>query len=353
MAMINFPMGNESNLLDEIQKYLARNPTNQTVPAAAQNIPMRQQNAPVVSRSALPSGLSYLQRALALTQEQPDTAALQEYARARQAQGQQLMLNALAAAISGPKYQGLQQSYLRRAMAAQEPEQIGPGMAYGGKYISDPYAGRKEQVNILAETGKELFRAEEEAKKAEAADKRLEMMYNPERVTPGERQQSGKRLLQYGEKADYARQALAAIPTMEKALQDAPQGYFGPLIAKTANIASSVGISKADKLAAGNQLADAISSQFGIAKLSDIGGNDTDRELITAISTTYNGQNLKEVNKQLLDLFKNVSQRNVQKFNEAQRWSNTHGSILRPDEKGKTFDDLVQIRKIFSDNSDY
>ena len=154
-----------NKLLEELRKNLARPSVNQEMPSDIQNTLMPQQNAPVVDRSALPSGLSYLQRALALTQEQPDIASLQEYARARQAQGQQLMLNALAAGIAGPQYQGLQQSYLRRAMAAQEPEQIGPGMAYGGKYISDPYAGRKEQANILAETGKELFKAEEEAKK--------------------------------------------------------------------------------------------------------------------------------------------------------------------------------------------
>lgn len=337
-----------SKLLEEIRKYLARPSVNQSTPVV-QSAP--QQAMPVVDQemspsTMSPSGLSYLQRALALTQEQPDTASLQEYARARQAQGQQSMLNALAAGIAGPQYQGLQQGYLRRAMAAQEPEQVGPGMAYGGKYITDPYAGRKEQANILAETGKELFRAEQEAAKAAAADKRLEMMYSPERVTPGERQQSGKRLLQYGEKADAARQALSAIPSMEKALQDAPQGYFGPLIAQTANVASSLGISKAEKLAAANQLADSISKQFGIAKLSDIGGNDTDRELITAIATTYNGQNLKEVNQELLKIFKNASQRNVQIFNEAQRWSNTHGSILRTNDKGQTFDEYFEYKNI-------
>lgn len=345
MASFNlFPTeSNDRNkLLEEVRKYLARPSVNQEMPSDIQNYAMPQQNVPVVSRSALPSGLSYLQRALALTQEQPDTASLQEYARARQTQGQQSMLNALAAGIAGPQYQGLQQSYLRRAMAAQEPEQIGPGMAYGGKYISDPYAGKKEQANILAETGKELFRAEQEAAKAEAADKRLEMMYSPERVTPGERQQSGRRLLQYGEKADSARKTLAMIPTMERALEDAPQGYFGPLIAKTANIASSVGISRADKLAAADQLADAISKQFGIAKLSDIGGNDTDRELIIATSTTYNGQNLKEVNKELLKALKQGADRGVDEFNEAQRWAVKNQSVLRPNQEGLTLDEYLK-----------
>jgi hypothetical protein len=167
---------------EEVRKYLARPSVNQSTPVV-QSAP--QQAMPVVDQemspsTMSPSGLSYLQRALALTQEQPDTASLQEYARARQAQGQQLMLNALAAAISGPKYQGLQQGYLRRAMAAQEPEQIGSGIAYGGKYISDPYAGRKEQANILAETGKELFRAEQEAAKAAKGQKKRSVGYSPD-----------------------------------------------------------------------------------------------------------------------------------------------------------------------------
>lgn len=345
MAMIDFPMGNENNLLEEIKKYLSAQPVNQVVSPtvvnqAANLIPKN--NTAIVPRSLSPSGMSYLQRALTLTEQQPDTAALQEYAKARQAQGQQSMLNALAAGIAGPQYQGLQQGYLRRAMAAQEPEQVGPGMAYGGKYIADPYAGKKEQVATLSNIGKTMIEAETEAEKTAATEKRIEAMYGDNRVTPGERQQSGKRLLQYGEKADAARQAMTAIPTMEKAIKDAPEGLFGPLIANTAKFASAIGISKADKIAAGSQLADAVSKQFGIAKLSDIGGNDTDRELMTAIATTYNGTNLREVNQKLLELFKDVSQRNITKFNEAQRWSNTYGSILRPGTNDQTFDEFFE-----------
>lgn len=169
MAMIDFPMGNENNLLEEIKKYLSAQPVNQVVSPtvvnqAANLIPKN--NTAIVPRSLSPSGMSYLQRALALTEQQPDTAALQEYAKARQAQGQQSMLNALAAGIAGPQYQGLQQGYLRRAMAAQEPEQVGPGMAYGGKYIADPYAGRKEQVAALSNIGKEAIDLEKEKLKS-------------------------------------------------------------------------------------------------------------------------------------------------------------------------------------------
>lgn len=362
MAMFNlFPTedNDRTKLIEELRNYLNRSSVSQSVPNVSQTVPndsTAQVLSPVVDRGMSPSGMSYLQRALALTEQQPDTASLQEYARARQAQGQQSMLNALAAGIAGPQYQGLQQGYLRRAMTAQEPEQVGPGMAYGGKYIADPYAGRKEQASMLSNIGKTMIEAETEAARNATTEKRLEAMYGDNRVTPGERQQSGKRLLQYGEKADAARQAMAAIPTMEQAIKDAPEGLFGPLIANTAKVASAIGISKADKIAAGSQLADAVSKQFGIAKLSDIGGNDTDRELMTAIATTYNGTNLREVNQKLLELFKDVSQRNITKFNEAQRWSNTYGSILRPGDRDKTFDEYFENKfteKMPSGVSDY
>jgi len=347
MAML-FPTedNDPTKLIEELRNYLNRPSVNQSTPfvqsAPQQAMPVvdQEMSPSTMSPSGIsPSGMSYLQRALALTEQQPDTAALQEYARARQAQGQQSMLNALAAGIAGPQYQGLQQGYLRRAMAAQEPEQVGSGMAYGGKYITDPYAGRKEQTSMLSDIGKAIIDAETEASRAAAADKRLEMMYSPERVTPGERQQSGRRIIQLAEKFDAASQALSAIPTMEEALKNVPEGYFGPLIAETAKIASSLGVSRADKIAAGSQLADAISKQFGIAKLSDIGGNDTDRELMTAIATTYDGTNLREVNQKLLKLFTDVSKRNIAKFNEAQRWSENYGSIFRIGSDDQTFDE--------------
>jgi len=161
MAML-FPTedNDPTKLIEELRNYLNRPSVNQVVP----NVPTAQDFAPVVNRPTSPSGMSYLQRALALTEQQPDTAALQEYARARQAQGQQSMLNALAAGIAGPQYQGLQQGYLRRAMAAQEPEQVGSGMAYGGKYITDPYASRKEQISTLSDIGKAIIEEEQDSK---------------------------------------------------------------------------------------------------------------------------------------------------------------------------------------------
>jgi len=168
MALVNlFPTENNdrSKLLEEIKKYLV----------------VDQERSP---STMSPSGLSYLQRALALTQEQPDTASLQEYARARQAQGQQSMLNALAAGIAGPQYQGLQQGYLRRAMAAQEPEQVGSGIAYGGKYISDPYASRKEQIAALLNIGKETASDERAAARELEINRRYAAMLEQRNARP-------------------------------------------------------------------------------------------------------------------------------------------------------------------------
>jgi hypothetical protein len=311
------------------------------------------------------SGRQLLTQALRSYSSPYDVNALNQMAQQRQQQYQQSLINSLAAGLGGKRMEPVRDVMLKQAMSNYGDQDIGGGYLSGGKFVEDPYAARKRQYEALTGYGKEIFDVEQQTAKDLAADKRqaereaaadrrqadreaaaaareearYKRMSDPGYVTPGERQQSTRRLMTMAQQADASRNALEALPSMKEAMKNAPQGFFGPVIQKVANIASSAGFSRAEKLAAGGQLADAIATQFGIAKLSDIGGNDTDKELMAAISTTYNGKNLPEVNRKLVELYERVAKRNVNKFNNAQRWASKYGSIFKTDEKDKTFDE--------------
>lgn len=300
------------------------------------------------------SGRQLLTQALRSYSSPYDVNALNQMAQQRQQQYQQSLINSLAAGLGGKRMEPVRDVMLKQAMSNYGDQDIGGGYLSGGKFVEDPYAAGKRKYEALTGFGKEVFDVEQQAAKDEADYKRqlainaaaaardearYERMSDPRYVTPGERQQSTRRLMIMGGQADASRNALEALPSMKEAMKNAPQGFFGPVIQKVANIASSAGFSRAEKLAAGGQLADAIATQFGIAKLSDIGGNDTDKELMAAISTTYNGKNLPEVNKKLVELYERVAKRNINKFNDAQRWASKYGSIFKTDENDKTFDE--------------
>lgn len=93
---------------------------------------------------------------------------------------------------------------------------------------------------------------------------------------------------------------------------------------------------------------DALSKEFGIEKLSGIGGNDTERELMTAIQTGANmgaqeGSNLNRLNRQIAVMeFIGESRRNFMS-----RWQADHGSLSRLAQTGpyagKTFDEALSM----------
>lgn len=72
-----------------------------------------------------------------------DTSALQAFARQQGQQGEQAMLNALAAQYAGEGFQPVQAQFLKRAAAAAEPMKLGGGMLTSdGQYLKDPFAAR-------------------------------------------------------------------------------------------------------------------------------------------------------------------------------------------------------------------
>lgn len=93
---------------------------------------------------------------------------------------------------------------------------------------------------------------------------------------------------------------------------------------------------------------DALSKEFGIEKLAGIGGNDTERELLTAIQTGPNigaqeGSNLSRINRQI-GVFEFIGE---SRRNFMARWQADHGSLSRVANKGPyqglTFDEALSV----------
>jgi hypothetical protein len=93
---------------------------------------------------------------------------------------------------------------------------------------------------------------------------------------------------------------------------------------------------------------DALSKEFGIEKLAGIGGNDTERELLTAIQTGPNtgaqeGSNLSRLNRQI-GVFEFIGE---SRRNFMARWQADHGSLSRIAQNGPysgmTFDEALSV----------
>lgn len=121
------------------------------------------------------NGRQLLARAMQMYSGQPDVAALNEYAGQRQKQGQMDMMNALAAQYAGKGFQPVQESYLKRSLAAQSPQDVGDyGFISGGKFTASPFAGRKEQASAMLNMGNNILDNEEATARQEASDRRAD-----------------------------------------------------------------------------------------------------------------------------------------------------------------------------------
>lgn len=130
--------------------------------------------------SALPSAIdAYRKRAMALYQQgsdlynkEPDMTELQAFAKQRGDQGNDAMLNALAAQFAGESFQPVQAQFLKKAAAAQEPMKVGSGMLTSdGKYLKDPFAGQEKKAEFLLQQAKAY---ETLAQTAQTAQERAE-----------------------------------------------------------------------------------------------------------------------------------------------------------------------------------
>jgi hypothetical protein len=94
---------------------------------------------------------SLMDRADEMDNQTPDYTPFQNLAKTRKSMGDAAMLNALAAQFAGEKFAPLQGQYLKRAMAAQEPVNIGNYGFVGndGQVVIDPMYQREKTVDNL------------------------------------------------------------------------------------------------------------------------------------------------------------------------------------------------------------
>ena len=86
---------------------------------------------------------------------EPDVTGLQNYARQRAQEGDSAALLAMASNYAGKNFAPMQEVYLKRAMAAQEPLKVGNSgyITSSGEYIKDPSAAQDRQAQQYLSLG--------------------------------------------------------------------------------------------------------------------------------------------------------------------------------------------------------
>jgi len=114
------------------------------------------------------------QQGMALANQEPDTSALQEYARQRGQQGNAAMINALAAQFAGESFAPMQAQFLKQAAAAQDPMKLSGGiLTADGKFLKDPFASQDKKANMLLQLARHY---EQMALTAETAQQRADAL---------------------------------------------------------------------------------------------------------------------------------------------------------------------------------
>ncbi|NDG19796.1 MAG: hypothetical protein EB117_16240 [Betaproteobacteria bacterium] len=94
-------------------------------------------------------------RATQLMGQPLDYSGIQTFAKQRGQEGEQAMLNALAAQYAGEQFQPLQQQLMKTAAGSKEPIKMGGGMITGaGQFIKDPEAAQDKEVALLLNQAK-------------------------------------------------------------------------------------------------------------------------------------------------------------------------------------------------------
>ena len=137
-------------------------------------------NVPAAPASVLPNSIAAIRgRAADLYQQgndmysaEPDTQALQDFARQRGDQGDTAMLMAMAAQAAGEQFAPFQEHFLKKAVASKDPIKLGTGLltAEGG-YIKDPFAAQDKKAEFLLQQARmyETLAQSAENKQQEAA----------------------------------------------------------------------------------------------------------------------------------------------------------------------------------------
>lgn len=86
---------------------------------------------------------------------EPDVSGLQDYARRRAQEGSDATLTALAAGYAGKNFAPVQEMYLKRALAAQDPLKVGNSgyITPTGEYVKDPTYSQDRQAEKFLTLG--------------------------------------------------------------------------------------------------------------------------------------------------------------------------------------------------------
>ena len=288
------------------------------------------------------TGRFLLRRALENSRTPIDMQRFDQLAQDRNRAGDLSTLTSLYANEAGPRYDDYKKSYLTKAREEQGQQQLGDyGIASGGEFYETPgiQQGRETQADFDA--ADLLFDAENDRLARELAERR----YDSNIPTPGERQYNARELGKLDELARTAYQTLRAIPTMEQAQGKFYQGIFANSVNEINRLMSLTGDEAAGQRVAARDVAEGLANGFGIAKLSDIGGNDTERELMIAISTTFGMTNRPEANRTLLKLLRDTATWNVDRAQAAKRWSKDYNTLNGLNDKRQTFDEYYEEQR--------
>jgi hypothetical protein len=115
-------------------------------------------------------GEENIRRGLELMSAEDDYTAASDFARQRSLQGEDAMLNAIAASVAGRRFEPLQGAFLKRAMAAQDPMKVGTAtIGPDGTVLRDPSAGREREAGRLLQLGQfEMGLADRQQARADA-----------------------------------------------------------------------------------------------------------------------------------------------------------------------------------------
>jgi hypothetical protein len=278
------------------------------------------------------SGRSLLRRALEASRTPIDMQRFEQLAQDRQRAGDLSMITSLAAGEAGPRYSGYQESYLKKALGEKEAQQLGDyGFASGGGFYETPgiQQAREQEADLAA--SELLLDAENDRFAREQAERRLELQeraYNPNYATKSQRNKNSDFLNNLKDKAEEAQRALGQVGAMREALGTADQGLFAPISnAVNSAFAEFKGASGAKQKTIAANVAQAIANAFGIDKLSQIGGNDTERELAIAISTAFQMTNQEEANIYLLNKLEESMTKTVLRSQFADLWSENFTTV--------------------------
>lgn len=170
----------QEEALRRLQEMAAANaaPAPTAAPAARRALPRatRKASAGGTLKAGLQPGEENIRRALDLMAAEDDYTAASDFARQRSLQGEDAMLNAIAASVAGRRFEPLQGAFLKRALAAQDPLKVGSAtIGPDGTVLRDPSAERERKAGRLLQLGQfEMGLDDRRQARADAAAERQE-----------------------------------------------------------------------------------------------------------------------------------------------------------------------------------